>query len=99
VIAAIFTTITTLAAVGGWVWSVRTLSGVLERAHEQWRDERRELLTRITHPQMVPVKHTPPPVDPDVRRRLAEQRREYSRIGEVRAPQRDMIGPDEDGDT
>lgn len=63
------------------------------RAREQeWRDERRELITRALRPDLVPVKRVPrPPGEP---RETPRDLGELSRIGTV-AP--GSVGPDENG--
>jgi hypothetical protein len=57
---------------------------------EEWRDERRELLTRVVRPDLVPIKRTPEAREPRERQTDAAA---LAAVGRV-SPR--AVGPDDD---
>jgi hypothetical protein len=50
---------------------------------EAWRNERRELINRVQHPNLVPTGVTRPPADPDELARKRRAARDFAQVGTI----------------
>lgn len=50
---------------------------------EQWRSERRELITRALHPQVIPTGAPRVPPDPDDLERRRRAARDFAQVGKI----------------
>lgn len=73
-----------LAVVVLAAWERRNLLSVIAIERDRWQEERRELLTRIQRPELVPVTRTTTTVAPEEEGR-SQDNAAYRQVGVVQA--------------